>query len=89
MLDKLSTQKRLIIATVISVLFFIAYDALFAPKPPLDFNKTVEQNQRSRFISDGFDDYIEKPIDEDKVKTTLTKYMKDLKFNKIKSSKSK
>ncbi|MBQ8820732.1 membrane protein insertase YidC [Campylobacter sp.] len=45
MLDKLSTQKRLIIATVISVLFFIAYDALFAPKPPLDFNKTVEQNQ--------------------------------------------
>ena len=50
---------------------------------------TVEQNQRSRFISNGFDDYIEKPIDEDKVKTTLTKYMKDLKFNKIKSSKSK
>lgn len=45
MLDKLSTQKRLIIATVISVLFFIAYDALFAPKPLIDTNKTVEQNQ--------------------------------------------
>ncbi|MBO7155562.1 MAG: membrane protein insertase YidC [Campylobacter sp.] len=45
MLDKLSTQKRLIIATVISVLFFIAYDALFAPKPLIDANKTVEQNQ--------------------------------------------
>jgi YidC/Oxa1 family membrane protein insertase len=44
-LDKLSTQKRLIIATVISVLFFIAYDALFAPKPLIDTNKTVEQNQ--------------------------------------------
>lgn len=50
---------------------------------------TVEQNQRSRFISDGFDDYIEKPIDEEKVKEVFTKYMKDLKFNKIKSSKSK
>jgi len=50
---------------------------------------TVEQNQRSRFISDGFDDYIEKPIDEEKVKKVFTKYMKDLKFNKIKSSKSK
>ncbi|MCR8679205.1 MULTISPECIES: membrane protein insertase YidC [Campylobacter] len=45
MLDKLSTQQRLIIATVISVLFFIAYDALFAPKQPLDINKTLEQNQ--------------------------------------------
>lgn len=45
MLDKLSTQKRLIIATVISVLFFIAYDALFAPKSLIDANKTVEQNQ--------------------------------------------
>ncbi|WP_086306754.1 membrane protein insertase YidC [Campylobacter devanensis] len=45
MLDKLSTQKRLVIATVISVLFFIAYDALFAPKPLIDTNKTVEQNQ--------------------------------------------
>ena len=50
---------------------------------------TVEQNQRSRFISNGFDDYIEKPIDEEKVKEVFTKYMKDLKFNKIKSSKSK
>ena len=50
---------------------------------------TVEQNQRSRFISDGFDDYIEKPIDEEKVKQVFTKYIKDLKFNKIKSSKSK
>ena len=50
---------------------------------------TVEQNQRSRFISDGFDDYIEKPIDEEKVKKVFTNYMKDLKFNKIKSSKSK
>lgn len=50
---------------------------------------TVEQNQRSRFISNRFDDYIEKPIDEEKVKKTLTRYMKDLKFKKIKSSKSK
>ena len=50
---------------------------------------TVEQNQRSRFISEGFDDYIEKPIDEDKVKKAFTKYKKNLKFSKIKSSKSK
>ena len=32
MFDTNSTQKRLIIATVISVIFFIAYDYFFAPK---------------------------------------------------------
>lgn len=50
---------------------------------------TVEQNARSKFLNEGFDDYIEKPIDEDKVKETLTRHIKDLKFTKIKSSKSK
>ena len=50
---------------------------------------TVEQNARDRFLSYGFDDYIEKPIDEDKVKKAFSKHIKDLKFSKIKSSKSK
>lgn len=50
---------------------------------------TVEQNARSKFLSDGFDDYIEKPIDESKIKDTFSKHINDLKFTKIKSSKSK
>lgn len=50
---------------------------------------TVEQGQRDRFIDMGFDEYIEKPIDEDKVKKVFTSFIKDLKFSKIKSSKSK
>ena len=49
---------------------------------------TVEQNARSEFISYGFDDYIEKTIDENKVKETFSKHIKDLKFTKLKSSKS-
>ena len=50
---------------------------------------TIEQNARGRFLSYGYDDYIEKPLDEEKVKKVLTKYKKDLKFTKIKSSNSK
>lgn len=42
MLDKLSTQKRLLIATVISIFFFIAYDYFFVPKQQIvDVNQTV------------------------------------------------
>lgn len=50
---------------------------------------TVEHNARDRFLSDGFDEYIEKPLDEEKVKKILVKFIKGLEFNKIKSSKSK
>lgn len=50
MLDKLSTQKRLLIATVISILFFITYDYFFIPKRTVDINQTAsyaEQNSSS------------------------------------------
>lgn len=50
---------------------------------------TVEHNARDRFLSDGFDEYIEKPLDEEKVKKVFTKFIKGLEFKKIKSSKSK
>lgn len=50
---------------------------------------TVEHNARDRFLSDGFDGYIEKPLDEEKVKKIFVKFIKGLEFNKIKSSKSK
>lgn len=50
---------------------------------------TVEHNARDRFLSDGFDEYIEKPLDEEKVKKIFVKFIKGLEFNKIKSSKSK
>ena len=41
MLDKLSTQQRVIIATVLSFLFFAGYDYFFIPKKP---NISIEQN---------------------------------------------
>lgn len=50
---------------------------------------TVEHNARNRFLSDGFDEYIEKPLDEEKVKKIFVKFINGLEFNKIKSSKSK
>ena len=40
MIDKLSTQARLFIAIVISMVFFVAYDYYFLPKKPLDENTT-------------------------------------------------
>lgn len=47
MLDNLSVQKRMIIATIVSVLFFITYDYFFIPNRPLDVNSTKvsAQNQ--------------------------------------------
>lgn len=50
---------------------------------------TTEMKSRDRFLSYGFDEYIEKPLDEEKIKQVFTKFIKGLKFEKIKSSKSK
>ena len=41
MIDKLSNQNRIIIATVLSFIFFATYDYFFIPKPAKNFN---EQN---------------------------------------------
>lgn len=45
---------------------------------------TVEQDKRRQFISLGFDEYIEKPLDYKKVINTLCKFDKDIKFSEIK-----
>lgn len=50
---------------------------------------TTEMKSRDRFLGYGFDEYIEKPLDEEKVKKVFTKFVKGLEFSKIKSSKSK
>lgn len=50
---------------------------------------TVDQNSRGKYLSCGFDEYIHKPIDEDKVKAIFPKLIKGLKFTEIKSNKSK
>lgn len=50
---------------------------------------TVDHNARERYLADGFDEYIEKPIDEDKIKEIFPKLINNLKFTKIKSNKSK
>lgn len=49
---------------------------------------TTVMDSRDKFLGYGFDDYIEKPLDEEKVKKTFIKFIKDLKFTKIKSNKS-
>lgn len=49
MLDNMSVQKRVILATVLSFIFFIAYDHFFIPKNlPLDQNQTVTARQSSQ-----------------------------------------
>ena len=45
---------------------------------------TADHNARDEYLSKGFDDYIEKPLDEEKIKKTFTNLIKDLKFVKIK-----
>ena len=49
---------------------------------------TVDQNARKEYISQGFDEYIEKPLDEKKVINVFTKFIDGLEFKKIKSNKS-
>lgn len=49
---------------------------------------TVRHNSRMEFLSAGFDEYIEKPLDEKKVMNVFTKFIDGLEFKKIKSNKS-
>ena len=49
---------------------------------------TVRHNSRMEFLSSGFDEYIEKPLDEKKVINVFTKFIDGLEFKKIKSNKS-
>lgn len=49
---------------------------------------TVRHNSRMKFLSAGFDEYIEKPLDEKKVINVFTKFIDGLEFKKIKSNKS-
>lgn len=49
---------------------------------------TVQHNSRLEFLSAGFDEYIEKPINEEKVISVFKEFIKDLEFTKIKSNKS-
>ena len=46
---------------------------------------TIDQDARELYVDElGFDEYIPKPLDVDKVKKVFTKFKKDLKFIKIK-----
>lgn len=46
---------------------------------------TIDQDARELYVNKlGFDEYIPKPLDVDKVKKVFTKFKKDLKFVKIK-----
>lgn len=49
---------------------------------------TVRHNSRMEFLSAGFDEYIEKPLDEKKVINVFTKFIDGLEFKEIKSNKS-
>ena len=48
MIDKLSSQMRIIIATVLSFLFFAAYDHFFIPKNPLPSQTEVTQSTQEQ-----------------------------------------
>lgn len=50
---------------------------------------TVDHNARGRYLSYGFDEYIQKPISEENVINIFPKFIENLKFEKIKSNKSK
>lgn len=45
---------------------------------------TVDQDARDIYLDKGFDEYIQKPIDEEKIKKIFPKLIKDLQFIKIK-----
>lgn len=44
---------------------------------------TVSQNARDKFISEGFNEYMSKLLDQDKIIKTLPNVIEDLKFEKI------
>lgn len=44
---------------------------------------TVSQNARDKFISEGFNEYMSKLLDQDKIIETLPNVIEDLKFEKI------
>lgn len=45
---------------------------------------TVDQNARNIYLDKGFDEYIEKPISEEKIKRIFPELINDLEFIKIK-----
>ena len=46
---------------------------------------TVSHNQRAEFLSEGFDEYMTKLLDQEKVKDALPRVIEDLKFIKQRS----
>lgn len=48
MLDKLSMQQRVLLATVLSFGFFIGYDYFFIPKPPIPLEQNTTQTTTSQ-----------------------------------------
>lgn len=49
---------------------------------------TVSHNKRAEFLNEGFNEYMTKLLDQEKVKEVLPRVFDDLKFIKIKSNKS-
>lgn len=49
---------------------------------------TVSHNRRTEFLNEGFNEYMTKLLDQEKVIETLSKVFDNLKFIKIKSNKS-
>ena len=49
---------------------------------------TVSHNQRAEFLSEGFNEYMTKLLDQEKVKEFLPNVFEDLEFTKIRSNKS-
>lgn len=67
---------------------FDGLDLLYELKNRDDFEipivvLTVSQNKRELFLEKGFDEYMSKLLDQDKVLRTLPNVIKDLKFKKV------
>jgi len=82
LLDKLSQNQRMILAVVLSVVFFVVYDMYFMPKTNLqDMNQTVSAQKQSAVKSEQ----IEAPKDTDSVKAVKAPTSKSDELLSIKS----
>lgn len=82
MIDKLSNQTRIILATVLSFIFFAGYDYLFIPKPTKNFNEQnstkIQKNvttssQKAPAVAEGTDSNVPTKVAKSVALTSKTK----------------
>ena len=74
----MTTQTRLLIATVLSVAFFIAYDFYFMPKKQLENNASINASNAAPALKEGILD----PNDASNLCTHRHSYRKTALYDK-------